>query len=41
LAFALVAMAILVAIALLWSARAIVNALGSEILDKFPCSRSR
>jgi glutamate:Na+ symporter, ESS family len=36
LAFALVAMAILVAIALLWSARAIVNALGSDILDKFP-----
>jgi hypothetical protein len=36
LAFGLVAMAILVAIALLWSARAVVNALGSDILDKFP-----
>jgi glutamate:Na+ symporter, ESS family len=36
LAFALIAMAILVAIALLWSARAVVSAMGSDILDRFP-----
>lgn len=36
LAFALISLAILVAVALLWSARAIVSALGSDILDTFP-----
>ncbi|WP_234785245.1 sodium/glutamate symporter [Mycolicibacterium elephantis] len=36
LAFALIAMAILLAVALLWSARAVVSALGSDILDTFP-----
>ena len=35
-AFALIGIALLVSIALLWSARWVVSALGSDLLDKFP-----
>jgi ESS family glutamate:Na+ symporter len=35
-AFALIGVAILVSVAILWSARAVVSALGSDVLDTFP-----
>jgi len=35
-AFALIGVAILLSVAILWSARAVVSALGSDVLDTFP-----